>query len=82
VRPAPRAAGAAAPPPVAAVAAPAAELLSLEDLERRHIVEVLRRTRGVIEGPQGAARLLDLKPSTARFRIKKLGIRRSEFAAD
>jgi DNA-binding NtrC family response regulator len=59
-----------------------AEVLSLEDLERRHIVDVLRRTRGVIEGPHGAARLLDLKPSTARFRIRKLGIRRSEFATD
>jgi DNA-binding NtrC family response regulator len=63
-------------------AAPPAEVLSLEDLERRHIVEVLRRTRGVIEGPHGAARLLDLKPSTARFRIKKLGISRSEYATD
>jgi DNA-binding NtrC family response regulator len=57
-----------------------AEVLSLADLERRHFVEVLRRTGGVIEGPRGAARLLDLKPSTARFRIRKLGIRRSEFA--
>jgi transcriptional regulator with GAF, ATPase, and Fis domain len=43
---------------------------------------VLRKTRGVIEGPHGAAHLLDLKPSTARFRIKKLGIRREEFTRD
>jgi transcriptional regulator with GAF, ATPase, and Fis domain len=47
--------------------------------ERRHILEVLRKTRGVIEGPQGAAQLLKLKPSTARFRIRKLGIQRSEY---
>jgi DNA-binding NtrC family response regulator len=53
--------------------------LELRALERRHIVEVLRRTRGVIEGPQGAAQLLKLKPSTARFRIRKLGIERSEY---
>jgi formate hydrogenlyase transcriptional activator len=53
--------------------------LALQALERRHIVEVLKKTRGVIEGPQGAAQLLRLKPSTARFRIRKLGIHRSEY---
>jgi formate hydrogenlyase transcriptional activator len=53
--------------------------LALQALERRHIVDVLRKTRGIIEGPQGAARLLELKPSTARFRIRKLGIARSEY---
>jgi DNA-binding NtrC family response regulator len=53
--------------------------LALQALERRHIVEVLKKTRGVIEGPQGAAQLLRLKPSTARFRIRKLGIQRSEY---
>ncbi|HSC06423.1 MAG TPA: sigma-54 dependent transcriptional regulator [Steroidobacteraceae bacterium] len=52
---------------------------SLEEVERQHIIAVLRQTRGVIEGPHGAARLLDLKPSTARFRIKKLGISRGEY---
>jgi formate hydrogenlyase transcriptional activator len=53
--------------------------LALEAIERNHIVNVLKRTRGVIEGPRGAARLLDLKPSTMRFRIKKLGIRKDEY---
>jgi DNA-binding NtrC family response regulator len=52
---------------------------SLEEIERQHIIAVLRQTRGVIEGPRGAARLLDLKPSTARFRIRKLGISRVEY---
>jgi formate hydrogenlyase transcriptional activator len=37
---------------------------------------VLERTGWVIEGAQGAARLLNLTPSTARSRMKKLGIRR------
>jgi formate hydrogenlyase transcriptional activator len=53
--------------------------LALRALERRHIVDILRKTRGVIEGPEGAARMLELKPSTARFRIRKLGIERSEY---
>jgi len=52
---------------------------TLEEIERQHFIQVLRKTRGVIEGPHGAARLLDLKPSTARFRIKKLGIRREHY---
>jgi formate hydrogenlyase transcriptional activator len=53
--------------------------LSLVDMERQHIIAVLRRTQGVVEGPNGAARLLNLKPSTARFRIRKLGIRRGDY---
>ncbi len=60
------------------IAAPAAPL-SMQELERQHFISVLRRTGGVIEGPHGAARLLSLKPSTMRFRIKKLGIRREHY---
>ncbi len=46
----------------------------LEDLERQHILETLRRTRGVISGPKGAATLLDLPRSTLQHRMRKLGI--------
>src|SRR6266850_1121021 len=49
---------------------------SLAEMERQHILAILKKTHGVIEGPAGAARLLNLKPSTTRFRIKKLGIKR------
>lgn len=52
---------------------------SLEAVERKHILSVLKRTRGVIEGPRGAALLLKLKPSTTRFRMKKLGIAKSDY---
>jgi formate hydrogenlyase transcriptional activator len=54
---------------------------ALEAVERQHIIDVLRRTRGVIEGPNGAATLLGLKPSTARFRMKKLGISKADFGS-
>ena len=47
--------------------------------EHHHPLAALTRTRGVIEGPKGVAKMLDLKPSTARFRIRKLGIRREDF---
>jgi formate hydrogenlyase transcriptional activator len=49
---------------------------SLEEIERDHIVRVFEDTSWVIEGPNGAARRLGLKPSTLRFRAKKLNIRR------
>lgn len=55
------------------------EDLSLQAVERRHIIAVLKKTHGVIEGPRGAARILNLKPSTARFRMKKLGISRTDY---
>ena len=49
---------------------------SLEEIERSHILMVLQKTGGLIEGPKGAAGILGLNPSTLRGRIKKLGIRR------
>jgi formate hydrogenlyase transcriptional activator len=49
---------------------------TLQDFERDHILKVLEETNWIIEGPQGAARRLGLKPSTLRFRAKKLEIRR------
>jgi transcriptional regulator with GAF, ATPase, and Fis domain len=60
----------------------ASEGQTLESIERNHIVAVLKRTRGVIEGPRGAARLLDMKPSTTRFRMKKLGITKADYLTD
>jgi formate hydrogenlyase transcriptional activator len=65
----------AAPPaqPVATATAPA----ELREVERQHIVATLKQTGWRIDGPQGAARLLNLNPSTLRSRMQRLGIRRS-----
>jgi transcriptional regulator with GAF, ATPase, and Fis domain len=52
---------------------------SLKDLaamERKHILLVLTETGWKIEGAKGAASILNLHPSTLRFRIKKLGLKR------
>jgi len=58
---------------------PVAGSAALEDVERRHIVAVLTQAKWRIDGPQGAAHLLNMHPSTLRSRLKKLGIqRRSE----
>jgi formate hydrogenlyase transcriptional activator len=50
---------------------------TLEDIERAHISATLERTGWVIEGPRGAARILDMHPNTLRSRMKKLGLERS-----
>jgi len=52
-------------------------LTSLDEAQRQHISHVLDHTGGRIEGPDGAAEILGLKPSTLRHRIKKLGIQRN-----
>jgi formate hydrogenlyase transcriptional activator len=49
---------------------------SLEDAERRHVESVLSSTRWVVEGPKGAAGILQMNPSTLRSLMKRLGIRR------
>jgi formate hydrogenlyase transcriptional activator len=63
-------ASASAPPP-ADVASPGT---TLDELSRQHILAVLERCGGIIEGPRGAASALGLRPSTLRSRLKKLGV--------
>ena len=54
---------------------------SLRDIEKNHILQILKQTQGIIEGPKGAARILNLHPNTLRSRMKKLGIERSSAQA-
>ncbi|MEW5754722.1 MAG: sigma 54-interacting transcriptional regulator [Pseudomonadota bacterium] len=51
---------------------------TLAEVERAHIKQVLERAHWVIEGNQGAAVMLGMNPSTLRFRIQKLGIKRPQ----
>jgi transcriptional regulator with GAF, ATPase, and Fis domain len=60
-----------------AAAGPAdAESSDLDSIQREHILNVLRTANWVIEGSQGAAVRLGLKPGTLRHRMKKLRISR------
>ncbi len=47
---------------------------SLHDMERDYIVSVLDKTDWKISGKNSAAEILELKRSTLRARMKKLGI--------
>jgi transcriptional regulator with GAF, ATPase, and Fis domain len=50
--------------------------LSLDEAQRAHILKALEQCQWKINGEQGAAKLLQLKPSTLRDRMKKLDIQR------
>jgi transcriptional regulator with GAF, ATPase, and Fis domain len=50
-------------------------LRSLAEVESDHIRAVLEHTNGVIAGPNGAAKILDMNPNTLRSRMEKLGIK-------
>jgi PAS domain S-box-containing protein len=51
---------------------------SLDEVERLHILETLERTHWKIRGENGAAKILNLKPTTLEARMKKLGITRNK----
>ena len=52
------------------------KLLPLAEYERRYIIKVLEKTYWRVEGPEGAARILDMHPETLRSRMRKLEIKR------
>ena len=49
--------------------------LSLEDVERRHVAEILRQTGGNVSQ---AARILDIDRATLYAKIRKYDLRRDE----
>jgi DNA-binding NtrC family response regulator/ligand-binding sensor domain-containing protein len=51
-------------------------IMPWEDFERQYLTRVLEHTGGVIHGRRGAASLLEVKPTTLRSRLEKLGLRR------
>ncbi len=48
----------------------------LTEFERDYIIKVLEHTYWRVDGPNGAARILDMHPETLRSRMRKLGINR------
>jgi formate hydrogenlyase transcriptional activator len=50
--------------------------VKLEDVEKEHIIEVLKKTGWKVSGEKGAAKILGLNPTTLEARMKKMGIKR------
>jgi transcriptional regulator with GAF, ATPase, and Fis domain len=53
-----------------------AKTMTLEEMERQHILDVLEQTNWRVSGDKGAAKILGLNPTTLEARMKKLGISR------
>ena len=53
-------------------------MLTLDEAQRQHIIKTLDLTRWRVGGERGAAKLLDIKPTTLAARMKKLGIARPD----
>jgi formate hydrogenlyase transcriptional activator len=53
-----------------------ARLATLDEAERKHILDALGACHWVIAGSKGAASVLGMKRSTLQARMEKLGIRR------
>lgn len=76
--------------PVSRLAAPIAPAISpadnrvdsLNEAIRRHIERALILAKGQIEGKRGAAHQLNINPHTLRAKMRKLGIRWSDFRND
>ncbi len=51
------------------------ELMTLDELQRRYILHVLKKTGGKIYGPGAAAEILGVNRGTLYSRMKKLGIK-------
>jgi transcriptional regulator with GAF, ATPase, and Fis domain len=51
---------------------------SLNTVAKEHILNILQQTHWIVEGPKGAASMLNLKPSTLRYRMQKLGINKPD----
>ena len=55
------------------------EFPTFEEMQRQHILEALRRTRGRVSGEKGAGLLLGLNDRTLASKMRKLGIDRNDF---
>ncbi len=54
------------------------DALALDEVNRKHILAVLKKTGWRVRGKNGAAEILGIKESTLRARLKRLGIQRPD----
>jgi len=67
-----------APPPVE-LDMPQESADNLTEMEREHILRILRETNGVLSGMDGAASRLGIKRTTLQSMIKRFGIETQEY---
>ncbi|MEJ2108403.1 MAG: sigma 54-interacting transcriptional regulator [Acidobacteriota bacterium] len=69
-------------PPISSMSQHPAVVKKLSDVEKQHIIRVLAETGWRIRGTNGAAELLDIKPTTLESRLKKLRIERPKHKSE
>ncbi len=53
------------------------DFLSMEAIQKKHIIEVLQHTNWRVSGENGAAKILAMRPTTLYSKMEKLNIKRS-----
>jgi len=53
--------------------------LTLDEMERAHLIKVLSMTKGVVGGKQGAAAILKMPKSTLQYRLRIHGLNPHKF---
>ncbi|MBW2367474.1 MAG: sigma 54-interacting transcriptional regulator [Deltaproteobacteria bacterium] len=61
-------------------AAPENQVITLAEIQRRHIIRAIKKTQGKIFGPGGAAEILDIHPQTLYSKMKKFNISKEQAA--
>lgn len=56
------------------------DAMTLAETERLCIERTLIQTKGIVGGPEGAAKILDIPKSTLQYRLKKFGLTPSDYA--
>lgn len=54
-----------------------ADFLTMEEMQKRHIIDVLKHTNWRVSGDNGAARILGMRPTTLYSKMDRLEIKRS-----
>jgi transcriptional regulator with GAF, ATPase, and Fis domain len=52
---------------------------TIHENERDYIIDVLKKCNGRLWGSDGAAKVLNIPPSTLKSKMKKLGIKKPNF---
>jgi len=55
------------------------KILPLREMEAQHIIKALSRCGGKVSGPNGAAELLEVKPTTLYSMMKRLGVKKEGY---
>lgn len=57
------------------------KIIPMKEMEREHILKALKNCNWKVSGKGGAAKILDMKPTTLYARMRKLGLKKNYYGA-